>query len=139
MWFLIAVVFITLLSIYYLDRLDGKHPLSDALIFVVFFGVCIIPSLILFLVLEYYEVIQEYKIIPITLPLFLMAATVVWADSSKTKISNTGGSVDKKDDLVAEAIILTAVLSDDEKSESSNDSSSSSSSNSSNSDDLFFL
>ena len=131
MWLLVGTLALTILSIYFFIRLDEDHPLSETFLFTIFFGVCIIPSLILFSVLEHYDVVQEYKVFPITLPLFLMAGIVLWATHGKTK-NSSGDTDEKKDDFTAEAIIMTAVLSDDEPDSSSSNSSSSS-------DDDFFI
>ena len=139
MWLLVGIVAITILSIYFSERLGEDHPLFNTFLFIVVCGFLLIPSLIIFEVLEHYDVVQKYIIFPLILPLFLMAGIVLWADRSKTKNSVSDSTVDKKD-ITAEAIIMTAVLSDDEKSDSSNNSNSSgSSSSSSNSDDFFFL
>ena len=138
MWLLVGTVAITLLSIYFLIHLSEDHPLYEPFIFVLFFGVVIIPSLIIFIVLEHYDVVQEYKIFPLTLPLFLMAGIVLWATRGKT-INGSDDTDDKKDDFTSAAIIMTAVLSDDEKSENSNNSSSSGSSSSRSDDDFFIL
>lgn len=146
MWLLVGIVAITILSIYFSERLGEDHPLFNTFLFIIVCGFLLTPSLIIFEVLERYDVVQEYIIFPMILPLFLMAGFILWADRSKTKNSGSGNAADKKD-MTAEAIIMTVVLSEDEKSDSSNNSNSSSSGSSgssssgsnSNSDDFFIF
>jgi len=141
MLFIIATISITAvagIATYFLTKRNDEEQsfTTDCLMGLILLGICTVPTLILMGALDHFNVLEEYKAIPITLPLLILGFLVVWATWGDSKSGSDAD--DKKDDFVAEAIILTTVLSESEnKSDSSNGSSSSSSS--SNSDDFFLL
>ncbi len=136
---IIAITVITCIAAYFLNKRNEEEQsfTTDCLIGLVLIGICLVPSLILMSVLEHFSVLEEYKVIPITLPLLTLGFLAVWATWGKSE--NGNDTDDKKDDFTAEAIILTAVLSENDSSNDSDSSSSSGSSSSSSSSDDFFI
>jgi uncharacterized membrane protein len=140
---IIAITVITCIAAYLLIKQEDEKKQffkTDFLIGILLLGVCAVPSLILMSVFEHFNVLQEYQVIPITLPILtlgFLAVCATWGDSK------SGNATDnKKDDFTAETIVLTAVLSENSNSndsDSSSSSGSSSSSSSSSSNDFFIL
>lgn len=135
----ISIIAITCIASYFLIKRDEDKQsfTADCLVSVILFGICIVPTFILMGALDHFNVLQEYKVIPITLPILTLGFLAVLATWGKPKNGST--TENKKDDFTAEAIVLTAVLSENDSSDESSSSNSSNSSSSSNSDDFFFL